>query len=63
MQTAATLVRTPTLAELVHTRPMVGRCDGADANGEDKMSLSFLFFFEETVYVDEGSRPMGQCAS
>jgi hypothetical protein len=63
MQTAAALVRTPALAELVCTRPKAGRCDGADANGKDKMSLSFIFyFFGETVYVDEGSMPMGQSA-
>jgi hypothetical protein len=47
------------------TWPKGERCDGADANGEDKMSLSFLFFlfFGETVYVDEGIRFVGRYAA
>jgi hypothetical protein len=61
MRTALVVMRTWALAELVRTRPKGGRCSGADANGEDKMSLSL--FFKETVYTDEGSRPVGQSAA
>jgi hypothetical protein len=57
----AALVRTQALAELVRTWPKGGWCDGDKANGEDKMSLSFLFF-RETVYADERSRPVGRSA-
>jgi hypothetical protein len=42
MRTAAALVWMRALAELVHTRPKGEQCGGADANGEDKISLSFL---------------------
>jgi len=60
MRTATALLRTQELAELVRALPKGGRCGGADANREDKTSLSFLLFlfFGETVYVDEGSRPV-----
>ena len=59
MRKAAALVWTQALAELAHTRPRGGRCGGADANGKDKMSLSFLFyyFFGETLYAYWGNRP------
>ena len=48
-------------AKLMYTQPKGKRCGGANANGEDKMSLSFLFYiFGETVYTDEGSRPVAR---
>jgi hypothetical protein len=59
MRTAAALVQMRALAELVHTRPKGEQCGGADANGEDKISL----FFGETVYADEGSRSVGRSAA
>jgi hypothetical protein len=35
-----------------------------DVNGEDKISLSFFyFFFGESTYVDEGRRPVGRSAT
>ena len=57
IRTAAALVQMRALVELVRTRPKGGRFGGADANGEDKMSLSFLFFYslDETLYADEGA--------
>jgi hypothetical protein len=55
-------VPTRALAELVRMRPNDGQCGGADANREDKMSLSSLFF-RETVYTDEGNRLVGWSAA
>jgi hypothetical protein len=43
-RTAAALVWTRALVELMCTRPKDERCGEADANEKDKMSLSFLFF-------------------
>ena len=45
------------LAEFVRSQSKGGRFGRADANGEDKMSLSFLFFYslDETLYADEGA--------
>jgi hypothetical protein len=51
---------TRALAELMRTRLKGEQCGGADANGEDKMSLCFLLFFGETVYADEGSKSVGR---
>jgi hypothetical protein len=56
MQTAAALVQTWVLAELVRMQPKGGRCDGANANEKDKISL--LFLFGETVYTDERNKPV-----
>ena len=51
---------TRALAELARTQPKGGRCGGVDANGEDKMSLSFVFvLFGEIVYA-KGSHPLGR---
>jgi hypothetical protein len=62
MQTEMALVLTRVLAELVRMRPRGGRCGGADANGEDEKTLLFFsfYFFRETVYTDEGNRPVHQ---
>jgi len=61
MRIVTALVRMRALVEVVHTRPKGGRCGGVDANGEDKMSLSFVFvLFGEIVYANEGSRPVGR---
>jgi hypothetical protein len=47
------------LAELVRTRPKDGRCGGANANGEDKMSFSFLFI----IFLKKPCMPMtGACS-
>jgi hypothetical protein len=66
MRTVATLVRTRALAEFVRTRPKGGQCDGADANGEDKMSLSFLFyifFLEKPCMPTRGTCLLGWSAA
>jgi hypothetical protein len=64
MRMVAALVWMRVPAKLMRTRPTSGWCGGADANGEDKMSLSFLFlFFGETVYAIKGSGPVDGSAA
>jgi hypothetical protein len=53
-------VWTQVLAELVRIRPKGKRCGGADA---DRCRSLFFIFFGETVYTDEGSRPVDRCAA
>ena len=53
MRTAVALVRTRVLAELVRTQSNSGRRGGADANVEDKMSLSFFIFWRNRVCRQE----------
>jgi hypothetical protein len=55
MRTVAALVRTWALAELVRMRPKDKRCGGADANGEDKMSLSSFFFLKKLCMTIRGA--------